>query len=60
MKAFTTVMKIEILIVTIALVAMLAISTIPLVTGGVNVETEEEVNITYDLTAVNVTGTMAE
>ena len=56
MKAFTTVMKIAILIVTIALVAMLAISTIPLVTGGVNVETEEEVNITYDLTAVNVTG----
>ena len=38
MKAFTTVMKIAILIVTIALVAMLAISTIPLVTGGVNVE----------------------
>ena len=56
MKAFTTVMKIAILLVTIALVAMLAISTIPLVTGGVNVETEEEVNITYDLAAVNVTG----
>ena len=56
MKAFTTVMKIAILLVTIALVAMLAISTIPLVTGGVNVETVEDMNITYNATAVEVNG----
>ena len=56
MKAFTTVMKIAILIVTIALVAMLAISTIPLVTGGVNVEKVEEISINPNGATINITG----
>lgn len=59
MKAFTTVMKIAILMVTIALVAMLVISVVPLVTGGVDVKTEEEANISYDLAEVQIKGRYA-
>lgn len=56
MKAFTTLMKVAIMGVSIALVAMLVTSVMPLVMGGVDLRSDQDLEINYDLTAVDVTG----
>ncbi len=56
MKAFTTLMKIAITAVSIALVVMLVTSVMPLVMGGVDIKTDEKLQINYDLAAVDITG----
>ncbi len=56
MKAFTTVMKLAIIAVTVALVAMLIVNAAPLVTGGVNIDENEAVNVSYTGTTVTIHG----
>ena len=45
MKAFTPLMKLSIMAVSIALVAMLVISAAPIVMGGIDVENEDPIKI---------------
>lgn len=56
MKGFTTLMKIAIMAVTISLVAVLVISALPLVMGGVNVRTDEDLQVTPNGLSVDITG----
>ncbi len=50
MKAFTPLMKLCIMAVSIALVAMLVISAAPIVMGGIDVENEEPIEVKVDST----------
>jgi len=50
MKAFTPLMKLSIMTVSIALVAMLVISAAPIVMGGIDVENEEPIEVKVDST----------
>ena len=56
MKAFTPLMKLCIMAVTIALAAMLIISAAPLVMGGINVEKEQDINIEMDGADLHISG----
>ena len=56
MKGFTTLMKIAIMCVTIALVAMLVVSAAPLVMGGVNIEKKQEISIENTGATLRITG----
>ncbi len=56
MKAFTTLMKLCIMGVSVALVAMLVISAAPLVMGGVDVQNEEPVELQVDGTYLHISG----
>ena len=56
MKAFTTLMKLCIMAVSIALVAMLVISALPIVMGGVDVQNEEPINLNVDGTYLHISG----
>ena len=56
MKAFTSLMKLCITAVSIALVAMLVISALPIVMGGVDVQNEEPINLQVDGTYLHITG----
>ncbi len=56
MKGFTTLMKIAIMLVSIALVVVLVVSALPLVMGGVDLQTEEELEIIPDGLTLKVHG----
>lgn len=56
MKAFTTLMKLCIMAVSVALVAMLVISAAPIVMGGIDVENEEEIQLQVDGTYLHISG----
>lgn len=56
MKAFTSLMKISITVVSLALTVMLVVSAAPLVMGGVNVENTTPVEIGSSGTDVTITG----
>lgn len=56
MKAFTTLMKLCIMAVSVALVAMLVISALPIVMGGVDVQNDEPINLQVDGTYLHISG----
>ncbi len=56
MKAFTTLMKLCIMGVSVALVAMLVISAAPLVMGGIDVQNEEPIELQVDGTYLHISG----
>ncbi len=56
MKAFTTLMKLAITAVTIALVVMLVTSAMPLMMGGVDIKTDEDLTVTSNLATVDIKG----
>lgn len=57
MKAFTSLMKIAIAIVSITLTVMLVMQVYPLVSGGIDVQNEEDLSITLNGTKLEITGT---
>ncbi len=56
MKAFTTLMKIAIMAVSIALVVMLVTSVMPLVMGGVDLRDDESLQLNPNAAALDITG----
>lgn len=56
MKAFTTLMKLCIMGVSVALVAMLVISAAPLLMGGVDVQNEKELELQVNGTNLHISG----